>query len=249
MSKIVIANWKMNVRHAKAVTYAAALRKQAVRGVDLVVAPSLTVLPSVAEKLRGSRVKVAAQDVAAWSEGAYTGEVSARMLKDAGATYTIIGHSERRQLLGETDAMVHDKVAQALKAKLRPILCVGETDEERKAGKRDTVLVQQLRNALSKVPDLHDSRLVVAYEPVWAIGSGQAVQPDDLAQAYKVIKRAVTSLTTSAYWAAKVRFVYGGSVDAENAALFAAQEYVDGFLVGGASLQVKKFLAIAKQCV
>lgn len=246
MKKLVVANWKMKKSLAQSVAFAKEIKKVSVRGVDLVVAPSFTAIERVADVLKKSSVRVAGQDVAGVAEGSFTGDVSASMLKEAGAKYVIIGHSERRALHDEQGVDIANKMQQALAKKLTPILCVGETAAEKAAGRRDSVLVQQIKQATAGLGLHEKTRLVIAYEPVWAIGSGQVVSPHELEDARRVIRRAIALRVSSEYFDTQVRFLYGGSVTIENAAPLWALSFVQGFLIGGASLTVKSFATIAE---
>jgi triosephosphate isomerase len=208
--------------------------------VDVLVAPPFTALAVVAEEIdaRASRVSVAAQNMSAEASGAFTGEVSSGMIRDAGATWVILGHSERRQLFGETDAIVARKAAAAMTGGPRPIVCVGETLAEREAGATLEVVERQVRavlDALGRQPGFG----AVAYEPVWAIGTGKVASPEDAQAVHAKIRALLAGV--SAALAAQTRILYGGSVKAENAAALLAQPDVDGALVGGASLDPAGF--------
>jgi triosephosphate isomerase len=208
--------------------------------VDVIVAPPFTAIAVVAEELdsRESRVTVAAQNMSADASGAFTGEVSASMIRDAGATWVILGHSERRQLYGETDAVVARKVAAAMTTGPRPIACVGETLAEREAGATLAVIERQVRaflEALARQPGFG----AVAYEPVWAIGTGKVARPEDAQEVHARIRALLGE--ASADLARETRILYGGSVKADNAAALLAQPDVDGALVGGASLDPAGF--------
>lgn len=246
MKRLVVANWKMKKSLAQSVAFAKEIKKVSVRGVDLVVAPSFTALERVSDALKKSTVRVAAQDVSGVAKGSFTGDVSAAMVKEVGAKYVIIGHSERRALHHEQGRNIANKMQQTLAKKLIPILCVGETAAEKAAGRRDAVLVQQIKQATAGL-DLHEkTKLVIAYEPVWAIGSGDVVDPYDLEDAWRVIRRAIALRVSSKYFDTQVRFLYGGSVTITNAAPLWALSFVQGFLIGGASLKVKSFATIAR---
>ncbi|MDA8251378.1 MAG: triose-phosphate isomerase [Rhodospirillales bacterium] len=233
MRALIAGNWKMNGRLADAERIAAPLRApaEALR-CDLLVCPPATLLATVAQRLAGSAVAVGAQDCHAAPDGAHTGDLSAAMLRDAGASWVILGHSERRADHGETDARVRAKVAAALAAGLAPIVCVGETEAERLAGAHLAVVRRQLAGSL---PDGFAG--VVAYEPVWAIGTGRTPGIADVAEMHGAIRAAVGP---------GVRILYGGSVKPANAAALLAVPEVGGALVGGASLDAADFLAIAR---
>jgi triosephosphate isomerase len=232
---LVLGNWKLHTTLGEAVALASAVVHGADDlAADVGVCPPFVWLDAVAERLRGSRVALGAQTVSAEAKGAFTGEVSAAMLAEVGCRYAIVGHSERRALFGETDALVARKAAAAQAAGLTPVVCVGETLEERDAGDAERVVVDSLRASLDGVAA---SPLVVAYEPVWAIGTGRTASPEQ-AQAMHAALRPVVATGTP--------ILYGGSVKADNAAELFAQPDLDGALVGGASLDAEAFLAIAR---
>ncbi|HET9554765.1 MAG TPA: triose-phosphate isomerase [Anaeromyxobacteraceae bacterium] len=244
--KFVCGNWKMH----RTVAEALSLVKELAEGlagdarVQVAVAPPFTALSSVAAALRGTPVELAAQDVHWEAQGAFTGEVSAAMLADVGVRHGIVGHSERRQLFGETDEAVRRKVGALLAAGLRPIVCVGETLAEREAGKTLEVVGRQVRGALAGLPPEPLAALTLAYEPVWAIGTGKtatSAQAQEVHAAIRAILRELGGAVADA-----IRIQYGGSVKPENAAELMSQPDVDGALVGGASLKAKDFLAIVK---
>ncbi len=243
----VAGNWKMN---PPAVAEAAALASDAARavaeieGVAPVVCPPAVALPAVAQAVAGSPVEVAAQNMHHEAKGAYTGEIAASMLADL-CSYVILGHSERRQLFGETDALVNAKVRAALAARLAPILCVGETLDERDAGLAESTVRRQLAAGLEGVAAGEADDIVVAYEPVWAIGTGRAATPEIAQEMAAVVRDQVAALLGSDAGGA-VRVLYGGSVSPANAAGVAAQPDVDGALVGGASLVADDFAAIVR---
>lgn len=241
----VAANWKMHKTVREALVWAETLRRrlEAVRGVEIVAAPPFTALHPVAAALRGSAVGVAGQDLHPEPEGAFTGAVSGGMLKEAGADYVIVGHSERRRLFGETDAAVNAKVRAAIGARLVPILCVGETLAERDAGKTFEVLDRQIGAGLANLSAAEAETLVVAYEPVWAIGSGRNATPDQAQAAHAHVRRRLAGTLGEASAAAR-RIIYGGSVKPANAGALSAQPDVDGALVGGAGLDAGGFAEI-----
>ncbi len=239
---LIAGNWKMNAGGQDACPLAAAVTKAAREAdqVDVVVGPPFTALAAVAHELdeAKSRVTIAAQNMSAEVSGAFTGEISSSMLKDAGATWVIVGHSERRQLFGETDESVARKTAAACAAGLRPIVCVGETLEQREAGQTLDVVDRQVRavvDELAKQPGF----CVIAYEPVWAIGTGKVASPAD-AQAVHAAIRALCTAASDELGQA-TRILYGGSVKADNAEGLLAQPDIDGALVGGASLDPAGF--------
>ena len=207
--------------------------------VEAVVAPSFTALWAVHDALKGSRVGVASQDVYWEDQGAFTGEVSAPQLKDAGCTYVIVGHSERRQLFAETNEQVRRKVGAVLSHRLTPILCVGETLEQRERGETETIVLGQVRAALEGLSTDAIAKTVIAYEPVWAIGTGKNAKPEDAQAVHAAIRGALDPEV-----GARTRILYGGSVKPENAIELLGQADIDGALVGGASLKPDSFLAI-----
>jgi triosephosphate isomerase len=245
--KFVAGNWKMYTTGATAKQLAAAVVKGlgSEDRVTVAVCPPFPYLIPVAETLRGSRVGLGAQNVYPEKEGAFTGEVSPGMLTDAGCRYVIVGHSERRHKLGETDAFINRKVHAALAAGLTVILCIGETLEEREANRTEAVLAGQLAGSLSGITPTTLGGIVVAYEPVWAIGTGRNATPDQAQQAHAFIRRHMAKMC-SEETARVLPIQYGGSVKPDNAASLLHQPDVDGALVGGASLQAEQFLAIVR---
>jgi len=246
---IVAGNWKMNLDRARSVALAATVagRSGEAAGVELVVCPPPVYLLPVAEAVAkaGGDMAVGGQNAADKESGAFTGEVAPAMLLDVGCRYVILGHSERRTLYGETDAGVNAKTRAALTAGLVPIVCVGETLEEREAGRTDAVVSAQVRGSLAGLDAAALEGLVVAYEPVWAIGTGKVATPEQAQEVHALIRGLLAGLASAAT-AAKVRIQYGGSVKPDNAADLAACVDIDGALVGGASLKADDFMAIAK---
>ena len=212
---------------------------------EIVVCPPYIDLVDAMEAVKGSSVAVGAQNVHWKEEGAFTGEISAAMLLALGVKHVIVGHSERRQYFGETDDTVNIRLKAALEAGLTPICCVGEVLEEREAGLTDDVLRRQCVRAFHAISAKKAAKLVVAYEPVWAIGTGKTATPEIAAEAHAVIRREATEIFGEEF-SDKLRILYGGSVKPENAATLMAQEEIDGALVGGASLHAKSFAAIVK---
>jgi triosephosphate isomerase len=242
---LIAGNWKMFKTVHETIVFTKELRSvlKDVTGVEIVVAPPFTSVYAAAEALRNSNIAVAAQDVYWEREGAFTGEVAAPMIKDAGAEFVIIGHSERRRLFGETDAMVNRKVIAAIAAELTPIVCVGETLEERERNETLQVLDRQLKNGLDRVTGAQVADLVVAYEPVWAIGTGRNATAAQAEEAHQHIRQRLKQ------WfggdaAAACHVIYGGSVKPDNIAQLIAEPDVDGALVGGASLEIGSFADI-----
>jgi triosephosphate isomerase len=246
MKKLVVGNWKMHGSREANVALiqgllAADLAASAPRA-EVAVCPPFVYLSEVVAALQGSAIGVGSQDVSVQAQGAYTGEVSAPMLKDIGVRYAIVGHSERRSYHGEGDQLVADKAKAALAQGLTPIVCVGETLAEREAGQTEAVVSRQLKAVIDTLGD-DIVRTVVAYEPVWAIGTGKTATPAQ-AQAVHAALRAQLSAALAA--ASRVPLLYGGSVKADNAAELFAQPDIDGGLIGGASLKAADFAAIAK---
>ena len=238
----IAGNWKMFKTVHDGVVFAKELRGlvKDVHDVSIVVAPPFTAIHAIAEALRNSNVEVGAQDVYWEQEGAFTGEVSARMIKEAGAEYVIIGHSERRRLFGETDATVKKRIAASLVATLTPIVCVGETLEERERDETMAVLDRQIANGLDGLTPAQVADLVVAYEPVWAIGTGRNASAAQAEAAHLHIRTRLGE-RFGGHAADHCHILYGGSVKAENIAELISQPNVDGALVGGASLDVQSF--------
>jgi triosephosphate isomerase len=248
-TKIVAGNWKMNLDRAKAKELAAAVaaRRGEAAAVELVLCPPALYVETVGSALAGARsnVGLGAQNMHDKASGAFTGEVAPPMLVDLGCRYVILGHSERRTLFGETDAAVNVKTKAALAAGLVPIVCVGETLEEREAGKTAAVVTGQVQGSLAGLSAAELEKVVVAYEPVWAIGTGKVATPEQAQEVHALIRRLLAGLSSPEV-AARVRIQYGGSVKPDNAADLARQPDIDGALVGGASLKADDFLGIAK---
>jgi triosephosphate isomerase len=245
--KLIAANWKMYKTPDQARDYFREFLPL-VHGHDrdeIVICPTYLALDAAVSAAKGSNVSVGAQDLYWQTEGAYTGEICGSMLVAVGATHVIIGHSERRQYFGETDDTVNLKLKAALEAGLVPIVCVGEVLEEREAGLTDDVLRRQCLRAFNKVSAKKAVNLVVAYEPVWAIGTGKTATPQMAADAHAII-RSEAAESFGQEFADKLRILYGGSVKPENAHSLMSEEEIDGGLVGGASLDPKSFAAIVK---
>jgi triosephosphate isomerase len=245
--KLIAANWKMYKTPEQAREFFREFLPLVKdhEGDEIVLCPTFLALDAAIGAAKGSNVAVGAQDLHWEKEGAFTGEVSAAMLVAIGVTHVIIGHSERRQYFGETDDTVNLKLKSAVEAGLTPIVCVGEVLEEREAGLTDDVLRRQCMRAFHKVSAKKAARLVVAYEPVWAIGTGKTATPEMAADAHAII-RGEAAKAFGQEFADKLRILYGGSVKPENATALMSQEEIDGALVGGASLDPKSFAAIVK---
>ena len=247
MRKPVIAgNWKMYKLLAEAVDTAIALKPLVANAnhCEVVVAPVFTALKSVADRLEGSNIRVAAQNCALQNEfGAHTGEIAPSMIKDVGCTHVIIGHSERRQFYRETDDTVNKKAKAALAAGLTAIVCVGETLDQREAGNANSVVETQLTGGLSGLTVADMERIIIAYEPVWAIGTGKTATPEQAQDMHAVIRN-VLAKNNGEQTAHATRILYGGSVKPDNIATLMSQPDVDGALVGGASLEAESFSQI-----
>ena len=242
---LIAGNWKMHNTAQESVDLASAVKNGIKPGYagEVLVAPSFTSLHSVAVALKGSPVLLAAQDLCWEEKGAFTGAVSPTQIKDAGCTHVIIGHSERRSVFGETDEIINKKLATALKFGLVPVLCIGETLAERESQKTYRVLETQLSGALVGRKEEELSSLIVAYEPVWAIGTGKNATPEQAQDAHIFIRNLAGRLYSKAF-AGGMRILYGGSVKADNVDSIMVQPDVDGALVGGASLKADGFLRI-----
>lgn len=247
MRKAIIAgNWKMYKTIAEALEFVQAFKPLVVASThcEIVIAPPFTAIKSMAARLDGSNIDIAAQDVAAEpGPGAFTGEVSASMIKDAGARWAIIGHSERRQFYGETDDSVNAKIRATLGAGLSPILCVGERLEDRDGGRANQVVEAQLSGGMRNLTASEASRIIIAYEPVWAIGTGRTATPETAQQMHAFIRSAIRAMFGEGV-AEGTRVLYGGSVKPDNIGLLMSQLDIDGALVGGASLEAGSFAGI-----
>jgi triosephosphate isomerase len=245
---LVVANWKMNGGLAEGRTVASAVRDglKRPREVEVVLCPPFTLLPAVAEALAGSGIGLGAQNCHWEPHGAFTGEVSPGMLAELGCRLVILGHSERRQHFGESDAQVNLKVRAALAHGLTPLICVGETAEERRQGLTFPTVEGQLRGALAGLSAEALERCVVAYEPVWAIGTGANATPAQASEVHGYLRGLLSELRSKEV-AQAVRILYGGSVKSDNAGELCREPEIDGALVGGASLQAASFLAIVKK--
>jgi triosephosphate isomerase len=248
--KIIIAgNWKMNKTIAEAKELIAELKGLVadVNAVEVVVCPTFTALGAAVETAAGSNVKVGAQNVH-WAEsGAFTGEISAAMLKEIGVEYVIIGHSERRQYFGETDATVNQRLKAALAAGLKPIVCIGEMLEEREGGETEEVLLTQLEGGLAGISAEEMANIVIAYEPVWAIGTGKTATPEMAEETHRYIRCTLKSMFGET--AEDIVIQYGGSMKPANAGELVAQKNIDGGLIGGASLEAESFAALIKNAL
>ena len=242
---LIAANWKMNKTVGKAADFAkqAKARFAAVADREVVIAPSYTSLATVGEILKGSPVHLAAQNMHWAEKGAFTGEISAAMLVDAGCEYVIIGHSERRTLFGERDDTINRKLTTALKSNLKPIFCIGETLEEREANKTFEILRRQLQEGLNNISSDDIRRSIIAYEPVWAIGTGRTATPEQAEEAHRFIREVIGNVHDTAV-SDNTPILYGGSVNPDNVATLMSQPDINGALVGGASLELESFAEI-----
>jgi len=242
---MIAGNWKMNTTVSEATELVKEMRAELdqIDNVDKVICPPFISLAVVGELIKGSSIKVGAQNVYFKEKGAYTGEISPLMLADQ-CEFVIIGHSERRQYFNETGEMVNKKIVATLKVGLKPILCIGEKLEENEAGRMEEVVTEQLRASLAEIAYL--SGLVIAYEPIWAIGTGKAATGKQANETIGLIRRNITKLYDKEI-AQNTRILYGGSVTAANTAEFISQPEIDGALVGGASLKATEFLSIVRQ--
>lgn len=249
--KIIIANWKMNLSPADSLILAEAIiaKLGEIKPLQarIVLCPDFLALSGVAKKIAGQSIGLGAQDCFWEPSGAYTGEVSPQFLRELGCAYVILGHSERRQDAGETDEQVNLKVKAALANSLIPVICAGETFEERQEGNKDFIISQQVSRALAGVKLLDQDNLIIAYEPVWVIGSGQAVAPEEAEHAHRVIRQVLIDHFSLAAVNGQIKIIYGGSVKPTNAGNFLIQPAIDGILVGGASLEAESFAELVKQ--
>jgi triosephosphate isomerase len=248
--KLIAGNWKMNKTASESVQLAQELVAEVgkIVDIDIVICPPFTSLESVGKTVDGSVVKLGAQNMHPETSGAFTGEIAAPMLRAFFATHVILGHSERRQYFGETDAFINKKVLAALKNQLRPILCVGETLAEREAGSTLKVVQTQLEAALEGVSKEQATSVVIAYEPVWAIGTGKVATTEQAQEVHAFIRSLLTKLFGEPI-AQKVRILYGGSMKPANAPELLAQKDIDGGLIGGASLEARSFVELVKAAV
>jgi len=247
MKKLVAGNWKMNTDSNTSVALAEgiALKSQDIAGtkVDVMICPPFVYLPNVIDAVKTEHISVGAQDVYFESNGAFTGEISIEMLKDIGCTYVLCGHSERRHVIGETDELINKKLSAALSGGLLPILCVGETKDQRETEQTTDVVTTQLKEGLSGLGEEKTLAVTIAYEPVWAIGTGLTATPEQAQEVHSLIRKLLAEMYNEDV-AGQIRILYGGSVKPNNAAELMGQDNIDGVLVGGASLKVDDFMAI-----
>ncbi|MHC4757598.1 MAG: triose-phosphate isomerase [Planctomycetota bacterium] len=247
MKKLVAGNWKMNMDADSSVKLAEgiALKSQEVAGakVDIMLCPPFVYLPAVINAVRTEHIAVGAQNVYFESNGAFTGEISIEMLKDIGCTYVLCGHSERRHVIGETDELINKKVSVALSGGILPVLCVGETKDQREAEQTADVVTTQLKGGLAGFNAEKASAVTIAYEPVWAIGTGLTATREQAQEVHALIRGLLGEMYDKDL-ASEIRILYGGSVKPGNAAELMSEKDIDGVLVGGASLKVDDFIAI-----
>jgi len=246
--KIIAANWKMNMTQGESAQFMESFLRDVgeINDVEVVIIPPFTAIPKVSEALgRAHNIKLGAQNMYWEKSGAFTGEISAPLLRDLFVHYVVLGHSERRTLFGETDEMVNRKVHAAHEGKLRPIVCVGETLDQRDKGDVEKILSTQLRGSLAGLRPKQLQESVIAYEPVWAIGTGRNATPQQAQEAHAFIRSTLSEMADDGT-AERVRIQYGGSVKPENARELMSQEDIDGALVGGASLDPRSFAEIVK---
>ena len=243
--RVMAGNWKMYKTQAETRAFFAAFNPlvAGVTDCDIVIAPPFTDIPAAVEATKGTRIGISAQNVYWEKEGAFTGEISTGMLVEAGCRYTIIGHSERRQFFGETNETVQKKTKAALAAGLTPIVCVGEMLADREAGNTEKVIESQFKGSVGALTGEEFSRILIAYEPVWAIGTGRTATPEIAAAAHKFVRQCLAAQFSTSH-ASRLRILYGGSVKPDNIQGLMAQEELDGALVGGASLDAKSFASI-----
>jgi len=245
--RVIAGNWKMYKTQADTRTFFAAV-KPLVAGVsdcDMVIAPPFTDIPAAVESAKGTQIAICAQDVFWEKEGAFTGQISTEMLVEAGCKHVIVGHSERRQFFGDTNETVAKKAKAALAAGLTPIVCIGEMLADREAGNTEKVIEAQFQGSVGALTAEEFSRILVAYEPVWAIGTGRTATPEIAAAVHKFVRQFAAG-KFSAQHASALRILYGGSVKPDNIKGLMAQEELDGALVGGASLDAKSFASLVK---
>ncbi|HET54294.1 MAG TPA: triose-phosphate isomerase [Ignavibacteria bacterium] len=244
--KVVAGNWKMNMNLSGTIELLSAIKNELSKSdskTEVIVCPPFTSLETAVTVVKGSSIKVGAQNMHYESDGAFTGEISADMLKSVGCEYVILGHSERRTLFGESDEMINKKVKKALSSGLKPIFCVGETLEERESNLTEKVVDNQVKNGLSGISEAELSELIIAYEPVWAIGTGKTASPKQAQEVHKFIRNLISKLYSNNL-ADNLVIQYGGSVKPDNAEELFSQPDIDGGLIGGASLKADSFISI-----
>ncbi len=251
MRKIIVANWKMNKTINEAIFLAKGLKKllKDERSAEIVICPPFTALQAVSKELKGSKIKLGAQNMHYEKSGAYTGEISAVMLKDIGCSYIILGHSERRDFFGETNLLINKKIVAALDSSLKPILCIGENLEQRKNDETKEVIENQIHECLNSVNKTQINNVVIAYEPIWAISKGdpnrKSATPEEVEEMHTLIRNTIAKIYSKNI-ADNLMIIYGGSVNPGNANVLLSLADVNGALVGNASLDAKSFAEIIK---
>jgi len=243
----IAGNWKLNLTLAESKELANLLARNLaeIYDRDIVIAPVFTALSTVAETIKASPIQLAAQNCYPQTTGAFTGEVSPKLLQDVGCNYVIIGHSERRQLMGETDSFINQKLLKALEAELRPIFCIGETLQERENNQMLEILTRQVKGGLDNLTTAQMTDVVIAYEPIWAIGTGKTATNEQAQEAHSFLRGLIQEIFNQEV-ADRTRILYGGSVKPNNVDGLMAQEDIDGALVGGASLKAEDFIRIVR---
>jgi len=244
---LIIANWKMKLSVKQSVVLAKELKNRLKTKAEIVLCPTFTSLALVSKEIDKSQIKLGGQDCFWELTGAFTGEVSPLELEELGCQYVIIGHSERRQNLSETDQQIHQKLKAVIQTKMTPIICVGETFDQRQQGISDHVIIQQLHSALDGIILGQNQQLIVAYEPVWVIGTGQAINSQDAEAMHQVIYQTLLDILAEQEIDGRVRIIYGGSVDAGNISEFVGLKNTSGVLVGSASIKAEEFIGLANQ--
>lgn len=251
MKKLIAANWKMNKTAEEAVSFVNEFKEiiKNAGNVDIIICPPFTALAALSKELKNSKIKLGAQNMHFEDAGAYTGEISPLMLKEIGCEYVILGHSERREIFSEDDFLISRKIIAALKHGLKPILCIGENIEQRQSGKTNEVVGNQLKNCLKNIDKIQMEKIIIAYEPIWAISRGnpnhKAATADDAEQGHKFIRNVVEKMFDKNI-SKNIRIIYGGSMKPENAKELLSMPNIDGGLVGNASLNAKSFAEIVK---
>ncbi len=243
--KIIAGNWKMNKNLSESINLVSEIKKNLPENLnaDVLVCPPFTSLETVHSMIKDTPVKLGAQNMYFEDSGAFTGEISANMLKSVGCEFVILGHSERRHIFGESDEMINKKIKQAVKNGLNPVFCVGETLNERENGRAFEVIEDQITKGLTGISEDEFSNVVIAYEPVWAIGTGKTASPEQAQEIHKFIRELISKMYSTSS-AENVRILYGGSVKPNNAASLLNENDIDGALVGGACLQAESFVQI-----
>ncbi|PLX27169.1 triose-phosphate isomerase [Candidatus Parcubacteria bacterium] len=247
--KIIIANWKMKISLSESKQLAQDLIDplKEIKGIEIAVAPNFLSVCDVADILKDTSLKICSQDAFWEQQGAYTGEISPQLLKEAGCEFIIIGHSERRKFMMENYEMIHKKTKLVLETEgVTPVVCIGENWDERKTDRRDFVLFDQLQQALGGLKFGQGDRIIVAYEPIWAIGSGTAIEPAEAEYAHKVIRLTLNDMFGKDVVDENFQIIYGGSINSSNVVGFLGLENIDGMLVGGASLNAEEFAKVIK---